>query len=101
MTRDLTRLSPARSGARLCTAVHDDTSQAAREAQVAVGRLLSPSDRLRRAVEMSESSRQISIEAERRRHPELSEADARAIVLRRAWGTELALCVQRAGAPRV
>ncbi|HEX3343437.1 MAG TPA: hypothetical protein VHS09_02640 [Polyangiaceae bacterium] len=39
---------------------------------------------------MSEDARRIAIDGERRRHPELTEAEARQIVLRRMWGPELA-----------
>jgi hypothetical protein len=78
----------------------DDTVQAARDVQVALARSLGPRDRLRRAAEMSEGSRRISIDAERRRHPELSEAAARAIVLQRIWGPELAQRVEIAATRR-
>jgi hypothetical protein len=59
-------------------------------AQVAAARRLGAAERFRIAAEMSEEARRISIEGERRRHPELSEAAARARVLRRLWGAELA-----------
>lgn len=39
---------------------------------------------------MSEDARRISIEGERRRHPELDESEARLAVLRRIWGPEIA-----------
>jgi hypothetical protein len=48
---------------------------------------------------MSEEARRISIDGERRRHPELSEAEARARVLRRMWGADLAARVPET-APR-
>jgi hypothetical protein len=67
-----------------------DTEALASAAQVAAARRLGAVGRLRRAAEMSEEARQISIEGERRRHPELSEAEARDRVLRRLWGAELA-----------
>jgi hypothetical protein len=67
-----------------------DTEAAARDAQVAALRRLGPSGRLRLAAEMSEDARRISIEGERRRHPDLTEAEARRAVLRRLWGPELA-----------
>lgn len=66
-----------------------DTGDAAREAQLAAIRRLGPSDRVRLAVEMSEEARRISIDAERRRHPELTEAEARRAVLHRLWGADL------------
>ena len=67
-----------------------DTEALASAAQVAAARRLGMAGRLRRAAEMSEEARQISIEGERRRHPELSEAQARGRVLRRLWGADLA-----------
>lgn len=67
-----------------------DTEIAAHDAQVGAVRRLGPSGRLRLAAEMSEDARRISIEGERRRHPELTEAEARTAVLRRIWGSELA-----------
>jgi hypothetical protein len=68
----------------------DDTTAAARDAQVAAARRLAPSERLRLAAEMSEDARRIAIDGERRRHPELTEAEARQVVFRRLWGAELA-----------
>lgn len=67
-----------------------DTDAAAREAQFAALRRLGVSGRLRLAAEMSEDARRISIEGERRRHPALTEAQARLAVLRRVWGPDLA-----------
>jgi hypothetical protein len=67
-----------------------DTDERARAAQVAVLRRLGPEERLRIAVEMSEDARRIAVDAERRRHPELSEAAAWQAVFRRMWGAELA-----------
>ena len=67
-----------------------DTDEGARAAQVAAVRRLGPAGRLRLAAEMSEDARRISIEGERRRHPELTAEEARRAVLRRLWGAELA-----------
>jgi hypothetical protein len=39
---------------------------------------------------MSEDARRIAIEAERRRHPGLTDEEARQAVLRRVWGAALA-----------
>ncbi|HEY1959823.1 MAG TPA: hypothetical protein VGH28_29640 [Polyangiaceae bacterium] len=64
-----------------------DTSRDAEEAQLAVLRRLGPSERVRIAVEMSEDARRIAIDAERRRHPELDELEARWLVLRRMWSS--------------
>jgi hypothetical protein len=70
--------------------VSADTDEAARVVQLAGTRRLSPSERVRLAVEMSEAARRIAIDGERRRHPELREGQARDIVLRRLWGAALA-----------
>jgi hypothetical protein len=75
-----------------------DTHDQARAAQVAVLRRLGPAERVRMAAEMSEELRSVAFEAERRRHPELSEADARQAVLDRMWGPELAAAVRGARA---
>ena len=72
-----------------------DTADAARDAQVAAVRRLTPSERVRLAVETSEEIRRISIEGERRRHPALTEAEARQAVFGRMWELELAARVSR------
>ncbi len=77
-----------------------DTDDRARDAQLSAIRKLSPSERLRLAAEMSEDVRRISIEGERRRHPELTEAEARMAVFRRLWGAELATRVAASAARR-
>jgi hypothetical protein len=46
---------------------------------------------------MSEDARRISIEGERRRHPELTESQARRAVFRRLWGIDIALLVPMPG----
>jgi len=66
-----------------------DTDDAARDAQIAAIRRLGPAGRARLAAEMSEDARRISIEGERRRHPELSASEARTILLHRLWGPVL------------
>jgi hypothetical protein len=71
-----------------------DTEQAAREARLAALRRLGAAGRLSLAAEVSEDARRISIDGERRRRPELSEAEARRAVLRRLWGAELAARVE-------
>lgn len=73
-----------------------DTDENARAAQLAVLRRLGPSEKVRIAAEMSEDVRRIAIEAELRRHPELSPAEARQAVLDRLWGPALAAAVRRA-----
>ena len=67
-----------------------DTNEAARQVQLTAMRRLTASERVRLAVEMSEAARRIAIDGERRRHPELTEVQARRVVFRRMWGTALA-----------
>ncbi|MGH7270105.1 MAG: hypothetical protein ACREJ3_06700 [Polyangiaceae bacterium] len=76
-----------------------DTEAHALQAQLVAVRRLGPSGRVRLAIEMSEDARRISFEGERRRHPELTAAEARLAVLRRLWGAQLAARVLEA-APR-
>ena len=52
-----------------------DTSAAAREAQVAAIRRMSPVERLRRAFELSEAMRELALAGLRTRHPGLSEPE--------------------------
>ena len=73
-----------------------DTDADALEAQLAALRRLGPAGRVRLAAEMSEDVRRISFEGERRRHPELTVAEARHAVLRRVWGAQLAARVSEA-----
>ncbi len=67
-----------------------DTDETARQVQLTATRRLTASERVHLAAEMSEAARQIAIEGERRRHPELTEAQARRVVFRRMWGVALA-----------
>ena len=66
-----------------------DTSRAAREAQIAALRSLGGAGRLELAFAMSEEARAISLAGIRARNPQLSEAEARAQLLRRILGPEL------------
>lgn len=67
-----------------------DTNASAAAAQLEAVRRLGPEARLALAARMSEDARQISIEGERRRHPQMTEHEARQAVFRRMWGPELA-----------
>ena len=67
-----------------------DTDETARQVQLSATRQLTASERVRLAVEMSEAARRIAIDGERRRHPELTEEQARRVVFRRMWGAVLA-----------
>jgi hypothetical protein len=71
-----------------------DTEPRALAAQIATGRRLGPSERVRLAAEMSEDARRISFEGELRRHPGLTAAEARMAVLRRLWGAALSARVR-------
>ncbi len=64
-----------------------DTNEAARQVQLTAIRRLTASERVRIAAEMSEAARQIAIDGERRRHPELTQEQARRVVSHRMWGT--------------
>lgn len=77
-----------------------DTDDKARAAQLAVLQRLGPAERVRLAAQMSEELRRMVFEAEQRRHPELSAAEARQAVLDRMWGPELAAAVRSARAGR-
>jgi hypothetical protein len=85
---------------RLGLMFRGDTDEKARAVQLAVLRRLGPAERVRIAAEMSEDARRIAIEGELRRHPELSEAEARQAVLDRLWGAELAAAVRKARSGR-
>lgn len=87
-------------GTTLAFMFSGDTDDKARAVQLVVLRRLGPSERVRIAAEMSEDVRRIAIEGELRRHPELSEAEARQAVLDRLWGAELAAAVRHARAGR-
>jgi hypothetical protein len=77
-----------------------DTEDRARAAQIAALRRLGPSGRVRLAAEMSEDARRIAFEGEQRRHPELSSAEAKRVVLARMWGAALAAAVAKPAAAR-
>jgi hypothetical protein len=72
-----------------------DTDEATQGVQLAAARRSTASERVRLAVEMSEAARRIAIDGERRRHPELTEEQARRVVFGRMWGTALAARVSR------
>jgi hypothetical protein len=76
-----------------------DTDEVARDVQLAAIRRLAASERVNLAVEMSEAARRIAIDGERRRHPELTEEQARCVVFRRMWGAALAQRVPVVASP--
>ena len=58
--------------------------------QIEAARHLGREGRLRVAIAMSEDARQISIDGIKRRHPDLSDARARHVVLCALYGEDLA-----------
>ena len=66
-----------------------DTSPEAHEVQRKAQRHLGAAGRVELAFEMSAEARRISIAGMRRRHPGLSESEARSQLLRRLLGNEL------------
>ena len=66
-----------------------DTSAAAREAQLAALRAMEPGRRAELALEMSEQTREISIQGILAREPELGRTGARERLLRRLLGPDL------------
>ncbi len=65
-----------------------DTRSEAREVYLATVRRQPPSERFLRAIEMSDDARQIAIESEMRRQPNLSRAQARSALSRRILGSQ-------------
>lgn len=55
---------------------------------------------MRLAAAMSEDARRLAIDGERRRHPDLSEDEARQVVFERLWGPDLSAAVRRARGAR-
>lgn len=68
----------------------DDTSPAAREAQVLAFRRLSPSERVALACQMSDEARAIAADGFRHRHPGASEAEVERALRRLLLGADLA-----------
>jgi hypothetical protein len=67
-----------------------DTSPAAREAQLAVFRSMSASERVALAFQMSEEARAIAADGFRQRHPDASDVEVERAVRRLLLGAELA-----------
>lgn len=67
-----------------------DTSAAAGEAQRAAFRLLSPSERVALAFQMSEEARALAADGLRHRRPDASEAEIESALRRLMLGEELA-----------
>ncbi|MGH7327689.1 MAG: hypothetical protein ACREJX_05005 [Polyangiaceae bacterium] len=68
----------------------NDTSDAARAAQVAAIGRLSPEERLRIGIDLSQATRRIALDGIRRRRPDLTEEDARYELARMLYGADLA-----------
>lgn len=67
-----------------------DTHDAAHQAQLAAWQRLGPDGRIRLAVQMSEDARRISLDGIRRRHPDLTEGEARFELACLLYGEDLA-----------
>ena len=74
-----------------------DTTAGAHAAQLSVYRAMSPSARVRAALQMSEEAREVALAGERHRHPDWSEARIRRTVAESLLGTELAARAFAAG----
>ncbi|MGH7281980.1 MAG: hypothetical protein ACRELY_10680, partial [Polyangiaceae bacterium] len=68
----------------------NDTSAAAHAAQVEAIRRLSPEERLRIGIDLSQATRRIALDGIRRRRPDLTEEDARYELARMLYGADLA-----------
>lgn len=67
-----------------------DTTAEAAAAQIAALRRLSPGERVRIALEMSQIAHDLALDGLRRWHPEWSLERARRELARQTWGAELA-----------
>lgn len=67
-----------------------DTTPGAHAAQLAAYRAMSPSARVRAALQMSEEARRLALAGERHRHPDWPEARIRRAVAESLLGRELA-----------
>lgn len=67
-----------------------DTTASAHAAQLAAYRAMSPSARVRAALQMSEEARQVALAGERHRHPDWPEGRIRRAVAVSLLGAELA-----------
>lgn len=68
----------------------NDTSDAAHAAQIEAIRRLSPEERLRIGIDLSQATRRIALDGIRRRRPDISEDDARYELARMLYGADLA-----------
>ena len=84
------------SRGRMAAVPRPDTSSAARRVQVAVLKRMSPEERLRIAIAMSEEAREITRSGIRMRHPLWSERQVERALLESLYGREL---VTRAWGP--
>ncbi|MFM7865915.1 MAG: hypothetical protein ACKPHU_17005 [Planctomycetaceae bacterium] len=72
-----------------------DTSAEALQVQLNGFRRMSPQERIARMCAWSQQLKDMSLNAIRRRHPELSESEVRLRFIELTWGTELACDVRR------
>ena len=67
-----------------------DTSQEALEVQLACLRCMSPRERIRKTLAMSRRVRNMAMDAIRRRHPDLGDAEVRLMFIELTYGKSLA-----------
>ncbi len=77
-----------------------DTSDEAREVQLACLRRMSPQERVRRSVALSRQVRNMAFDAIRRRHPEWCEDEVRLCFIELTYGKPLADEIRRWRAER-
>lgn len=72
-----------------------DTSREALEVQLACLRQMSPRDRIRQTLAMSQRVRNMALDAIRRRHPDLDEAEIGLLFIELTYGKSLADDIRR------
>ncbi len=78
-----------------------DTSQEALEVQLACLRQMSPRERMRQTLAMSRQVRNMTMDAIRRRHPNLEDAEVGLMFIELIYGKSLADDIRRRRAERV
>lgn len=77
-----------------------DTSQEALEVQLACWRRMSPGERIEKTCAMSRRVRNMAMDAIRRRHPELADAEVRLMFIELTYGKALADDIRQCFAER-
>ena len=78
-----------------------DTSKEALEVQLACLHRMSPRDRIRQTLAMSQRVRNMALDAIRRRHPDLDEAEVGLLFIELTYGKSLADDIRRWQSERV